>query len=118
MTFYDHLISSTGDERRAFQEIPIIRHTLAGGAVTREMYIDFLTQAYHHVKHTFPLLSLAASRTSDPSYQKALLAYMNEERGHDEWILDDIRAIGGDAEHVRHGRPARPASLWSPIAIM
>jgi pyrroloquinoline quinone (PQQ) biosynthesis protein C len=108
MTFYDHLISRTANERRAFQEIPIIRHTLGGGVVTRDMYVDFLTQAYHHVKHTFPLLSLAASRTSDPSYQKALLAYMNEERGHDDWILDDIRAIGGNAEDIRNGR-AGPA---------
>ncbi len=111
MAFYDQLISRTAEERHAFQEIPIIRHTLAGGAVTRDMYIDFLTQAYHHVKHTFPLLSLAASRTSDPSYQRALLTYMNEERGHDEWILDDIRVIGGNAESIHDGRPGPACEL-------
>jgi pyrroloquinoline quinone (PQQ) biosynthesis protein C len=105
MRFYDELIARTSAEREGFQEIPIIRRTLGGGAVTREMYADFLAQAYHHVKHTFPLLALAASRTTDVSYQAALLSYMNEERGHDEWILDDIRAIGGDAEGVREGRP-------------
>jgi pyrroloquinoline quinone (PQQ) biosynthesis protein C len=105
MRFYDELIARTSAEREGFQEIPIIRRTLGGGAVTREMYADFLAQAYHHVKHTFPLLALAASRTTDASYQAALVSYMNEERGHDEWILDDIRAIGGDAEGVREGRP-------------
>lgn len=111
MSFFDHLIAITNSERREFQEIPIIRSTLAGGAVTKGMYIDFLTQAYHHVKHTFPLLSLAASRTLDQTYQKSLLAYMNEERGHDEWILQDIQAIGGNADEVRNGTPGAACEL-------
>jgi pyrroloquinoline quinone (PQQ) biosynthesis protein C len=111
MSFYDQLIACTADGRRAFEVIPVVRNTMSGGAVTRGMYVDFLTQAYHHVKHTFSLLALAASRTSDPSYQKALFSYMNEERGHDEWILDDIRAIGGDAEGVRSGFPGAACEL-------
>ena len=84
---------------------------MGGGGVTRGMYLDFLTQAYHHVKHTFPLLASATARTTDASYPNALLAYMNEERGHDEWILDDIRAIGGDTEAVRDGRPGAACEL-------
>lgn len=111
MSFYDQLVSRSAVERQAFEEIPIVRKTMSGGAVTHAMYVDFLTQAYHHVKHTFPLLALAASCTSDPSYQKALLSYMNEERGHDEWILDDICAVGGDAEDVRNGRPGMACEL-------
>lgn len=111
MSFYDQLIACTVEERRAFEAIPIVQNTMNGGAVTRGMYLDFLTQAYHHVKHTFPLLALAASRTSDLSYQQALLSYMNEERGHDAWILDDIRAIGGDAEYVRRGRPGAACEI-------
>jgi long-chain acyl-CoA synthetase len=31
--------------------------------------------------------------------------YIAEESGHEEWILDDIRNAGGDAEAVRHSRP-------------
>ena len=111
MSFYDELVSRTAAERQSFQDAPIIRAVMGGGAVTRAMYLDFLSQAYHHVKHTFPLLALAAARTTEPSYQKALLSYMNEERGHDEWILDDIRAIGGDAEAVREGRPGAACEL-------
>ena len=30
--------------------------------------------------------------------------YIEEEAGHDEWILSDIAACGADAEAVRHGR--------------
>ena len=103
MNFYDRLIAGTAEEREEFQAIPLIHEAMAGGA-TRAMYLDFLAQAYHHVRHTFPLLASAAARTDDMNYQKALLSYMNEERGHDEWILDDIRALGGDAEGVRHGK--------------
>jgi pyrroloquinoline quinone (PQQ) biosynthesis protein C len=107
MGFYDRLMAETAAERNNFRAIPIIQDVMRGGA-THAMYLDFLSQAYHHVRHTFSLLALAASRTTDLSYQKALLSYMNEERGHDEWILDDIRALGGDAEAVRNGK-AGPA---------
>jgi len=37
---------------------------------------------------------------------KRWLKYVREEYGHQEWVLDDIRACGGDAESVRHGAPA------------
>jgi pyrroloquinoline quinone (PQQ) biosynthesis protein C len=110
MAFYDQLMADTAVERDGFRQIPIIQEVLRGGA-TRAMYLDFLSQAYHHVKHTFPLLALAATRTKDLAYQKALLSYMNEERGHDEWILDDIHVLGGDAEAVRNGAPGVACQL-------
>jgi pyrroloquinoline quinone (PQQ) biosynthesis protein C len=103
MGFYDQLIAETVVERDGFRAIPIIQEVMRGGA-THAMYLDFLGQAYHHVTHTFPLLALAASRTRELSYQKALLSYMNEEQGHDEWILEDIRSLGGDAEAVRNNK--------------
>lgn len=104
MSFYDRLINETEKERIAFTSIPLIRETLRSGA-SRELYLDFLTQAYHHVKHTFPLLAFAASRTTDEAYQDALVEYMQEERGHEKWILNDIEALGGDAPAVRDGAP-------------
>jgi pyrroloquinoline quinone (PQQ) biosynthesis protein C len=57
------------------------------------------------VKHTYPLLALASVHTTDEAYQDALVEYMKEERGHEKWILDDIRALGADAEAVRTGKP-------------
>jgi pyrroloquinoline quinone (PQQ) biosynthesis protein C len=110
MSFYDRLITRTAAEREGFQAIPLI-HQALGGGVTQVTYLDFLAQAYHHVRHTFPLLASAAARTTDMSYQKALLSYMNEERGHDEWILDDIHALGGDAEGVRNGKAGGACQL-------
>ena len=104
MLFYDRLLDETKRERETFLSIPLIGETLRAGA-PREVYVDFLTQAYHHVKHTFPLLALAAARTTDESYEDALVEYMEEERGHEKWILNDITAMGGDAQAVRSGKP-------------
>ncbi len=103
MSFYEQLVAETVDSRDAFLSIPLVQSTIRNG-VSRSLYLDFLTEAYHHVKHTFPLLALAASRTSDERYQDALVEYMEEERGHEKWILNDIRAIGGDPETVRAGQ--------------
>ncbi len=104
MLFYDGLITATERERNGFISIPLISEALRTGA-SRDLYLDFLTQAYHHVKHTFPLLAFAAARTTDDVYQDALVEYMDEERGHEKWILNDIEAMGGDADAVRDGKP-------------
>ena len=104
MAFYDRLVSETDKERNGFTSIPLIREALRSGA-SRDLYVDFLTQAYHHVKHTFPLLAFAAARTTDEAYQDALVEYMEEERGHEKWILNDIDAMGGSATAVRDGVP-------------
>jgi pyrroloquinoline quinone (PQQ) biosynthesis protein C len=110
VTFYDRLIAETERERIGFLSIPLIREALHSGA-SRELYLDFLTQAYHHVKHTFPLLALAAARTTDETYQDALVEYMEEERGHEKWILTDIAAMGGDARKVKEGNPGIACQL-------
>ncbi|PHP65225.1 heme oxygenase [Zhengella mangrovi] len=102
MTFYERLQAETAAERDAFFRIPIVQQGIAQGA-SLQTYLAFLEQAYHHVKHTFPLLALTASRTRDERYQDALVEYMEEERGHEKWILDDIAALGGDAAAVEAG---------------
>jgi pyrroloquinoline quinone (PQQ) biosynthesis protein C len=107
MSFHEQLVAETAHSRDAFLSIPLVRNALRNGA-SRSLYLDFLTEAYHHVKHTFSLLALAASRTTDERYQDALVEYMDEERGHEKWILDDIRVLGGDPDAVRNGQ-AGPA---------
>lgn len=110
MTPYERLFQETTEARERFLAIPLVKQAQAAGG-SRELYTAFLTEAYHHVKHTFPLLSLAAARTRDESYQNALFIYMNEERGHDKWILDDIRAMGGDADAVQRGKGGVPCQV-------
>ena len=92
---HDRLIQETAEARADFLAIPLLKRALAGD-VPRDLYVDFLGQAYHHVRHTCPLLSLAAARTDDPAYRTALYTYISVEHGHEEWILADIAAIRGD----------------------
>jgi heme oxygenase len=42
--------------------------------------------------------------------------YIEEEIGHEEWILNDIAAAGGDAEAVRSSRPELPAEVMIAYA--
>ncbi|MDQ0390956.1 TenA family transcriptional regulator [Labrys monachus] len=99
MPFHDLLSAETSGDRETFLNIPLVRSAIEKGA-TLDLYLAFLAEAYHHVRHTFPLLALAASRTRDERYQDALVEYMEEERGHEKWILNDIRDLGGDADAV------------------
>lgn len=110
MSFYDRLTMATAREREAFLSIPLVSHATQNGT-SRGMYLAFLEQAYHHVSHTFRLLALAASRTDDERYQDALVEYMEEERGHEKWILNDIRDLGGDPDLVRFGQAGAPCRI-------
>lgn len=112
MSNYEELLLATTAEREAFLAIPIIREALAQG-VDRDLYLAYLAEAYHHVKHTCPLLALAASRCGqgDGRLRDALFEYIEEEKGHDEWILGDIKALGGDAEAVRRARGGPAARI-------
>jgi pyrroloquinoline quinone (PQQ) biosynthesis protein C len=104
---FDELNSRTARDRARLQSIPVIVRALRGD-VTRELYLAFLTEAYHHVRHTMPLLMAVGARLPARLswLQKELVHYLEEEQGHDEWILSDIAAAGGDACAVRDGLPS------------
>jgi pyrroloquinoline quinone (PQQ) biosynthesis protein C len=111
-TVYDRLVARTQKEREAFMAIPVIRRALAGD-VDRDLYLRFLGQAYHHVSQTVPLLASALARTGprEEVLRDALISYIDEEKGHDEWILEDIAALGGDAGTVRRARPGQACRI-------
>jgi pyrroloquinoline quinone (PQQ) biosynthesis protein C len=115
--FFNHLLEQTEHERESLLSIPYVVHG-ARGELSLESYIAFLTQAYHHVKHTTPLLMACGSRVPHSSewLRDAMAHYIEEELGHQEWILNDIRVCGGDAEAVRNGEPDMPAELMCAYA--
>lgn len=117
MSFYAHLLAATSSERDALLALPILRDALAG-RVTLDEYRRFLGQAYHHVAHTVPLLMACGSRL--PSrlewLREAVAEYIEEELGHQRWILDDIRAAGGDADEVASGTPLPETELMVAYA--
>ena len=112
MPFYDQLAAHTAANRDRFLSIPVIQRALSG-QVSREEYLDYLAQAYHHVKHTVPLLKACGERLPERLgwLREAVARYVEEETGHEEWILDDIAAAGGDPGAVRASRPAPATAL-------
>jgi len=116
--FHDELVRSTASDRNALLGAPIIQAALAGH-VTREQYIAFLTQAYHHVRHTVPLLMLCAARLPERLewLRRAAVEYIEEEIGHDEWILQDIAACGADAEAAKRAGPGMATDVMVGYAF-
>lgn len=106
MAFFDQLCNATAAEQQYLLSAPAITDTFAG-KISLTRYTAFLTQAYHHVKHTVPLLMAAGARLTDRDewLRKAIVEYIDEEYGHHEWILNDLKACGADAEAIRYSQP-------------
>lgn len=107
MKFHEQLARATAADRQYLLAAPVIARCLAG-EVTHELYVAFLTQAYHHVRHTVPLMMAVGARLPDRHrwLQEAVLHYLDEETGHDEWILNDIAHAGGDRAAAAASQPA------------
>lgn len=106
MAFFDRLQSETAEARAHVTGAPVIS-AIREGRFDLDGYTWFLTQAYHHVKHTVPLMMACGGRLPErlEFVRKALVEYIEEEYGHHEWILDDLAACGEDKEAIRHGTP-------------
>lgn len=117
MSFFQTLERATADERTALYGV---RQLVDGvqGRITRETYLAYLAQAYHHVSHTVPLLTAARDRMDERHrvFREALSEYIAEETGHEQWILNDIARAGGDAEAVRTNGPAAATELMVAYA--
>lgn len=117
MTFHERLLAETRRERDALIAVPIIQDALAGRIALPD-YVAFLTQAFHHVRHTVPLLMACGARL--PARLEWLRAaigeYIEEEMGHHEWILDDIAACGGDRAAAERSSPDEATELMVAYA--
>lgn len=117
MSFYEELLQATEAERQQLFSLPLIQAG-ATGKVSLKAYIAFLTEAYHHVKHTVPLLMLCGSKLPERYewLREAMAEYIEEELGHQEWILNDIEACGADKEAVRKGKPGQATEFMVAYA--
>ena len=117
MSFYEQLVKQTESSREYLLTSPIILRTFRG-EITNEDYLAFLTQAYYHVRHTVPLLMAVGSRLTMQQewLREAIGEYIEEEMGHQEWILNDIEAVGGNKEAVRNGTPSIATELMVAYA--
>lgn len=117
MRFYERLITDTAADREGFLAIPILQRALCG-EIGKADYVTFLGQAYHHVKHTVPLLMGCGYRLPEQLswLREAVGEYIEEEMGHEEWILDDIAGCGSDREAARSADPLPETELMVAYA--
>jgi pyrroloquinoline quinone (PQQ) biosynthesis protein C len=117
MSFYQRLVTDTAAARQHVLGAPIIARCFQGQIVLED-YVGFLAQAFHHVKHTVPLLMATGARLPDDKewLRVAIGEYIEEETGHQEWVLNDIAACGYDKEAVRMSRPAPATELMVAYA--
>lgn len=107
MSFFETLVEQTAAARADLLAAPIIVGCLHG-QVSLASYLAFLHEAYHHVRHTVPLFERVSAMLPERHdwLRAALDEYIDEEIGHDEWILQDIAACGEDPQTTKHGLPA------------
>ena len=117
MTLFESLQDAVARERDYLFSSPIITDALRG-EISLAQYVAFLKEAYFHVKETVPLLMACGSRLSDDRewLRAAVAHYIDDEYGHEKWILNDIRACGADAELIRNDQPSRATELMVSYA--
>ena len=117
MSFYEQVGAATTAARAELSAIPIVARALTG-AVTRAEYLAFLGQAYHHVKHTVPLLMACGARLPERLawLRSAVAEHIEEGLGHEHWILEDIATAGGNPDAVRDSLPLPATELMVAYA--
>jgi pyrroloquinoline quinone (PQQ) biosynthesis protein C len=117
MTFSNELRAATEADRHRLLAAPIVTDCLAG-RVDRDSYRAFLTEAYHHVKHTVPLLMACGARLPERLdwLRGGVAEYIGEEYGHEQWILADLAEAGFDAARAREARPSPETELMVAYA--
>lgn len=85
---------------------------LIDGSIDAVSYAHYLVQTYHYVRWTTPLLAEAGHRMKrmgwHPRLAELLLQKSAEERGHERWLLADLKNLGWPAERVE-GTEQSPA---------
>jgi pyrroloquinoline quinone (PQQ) biosynthesis protein C len=115
--FFRQIESTTASARQRLEQTPAIARCMRG-QVEMQTYQAFLVEAYHHVRHTVPLLMACGSRLPERLewLREAIVHYIEEEVGHQEWILNDLQTLGVDKEQVRRGRASLPTELMVSYA--
>jgi len=109
MSFFITLVEMTDANRRELETVPKVNSMIHHGLSLAE-YQAFLHDLYHIVWHFCPVMAAAAARCSDRFREVRYDLYdrIEEEKGHETWVLEDIEAIGGDVAGARAHPPSAP----------
>jgi pyrroloquinoline quinone (PQQ) biosynthesis protein C len=95
MPFFADLVVRTDEARRGFETNSVVLDAVASG-MSIERYRALLLELYHVVWHFNPVCGAAASRIGDEhrAVRYYLYEHMHEESGHEEWVRNDLEAVG------------------------
>lgn len=111
LSFFADLVTQTDEDRRAFESHPVLMDAVARGMPVGR-YRQLLLELYHVVWHFNPVCATAASRMGDPAHEALqplrhfLYEHMQEEAGHETWVLNDLDAIGVPQSDARAYQPS------------
>jgi pyrroloquinoline quinone (PQQ) biosynthesis protein C len=121
MSFFITLVESSDASRRAIETAPRV-HAMIHKGLTLAEYRAFLRDLYHVVWHFCPIMAAAAARCGDSlrAIRYDLYHRIEEEKGHEDWVAEDIAALGGDAKPdiAAVGRAAKAAAPSAPVQAM
>ena len=109
MSFFIRLLEATDTNRREMEAIPKVQSMLHG-TMTRASYEAFLIDLYHVVWHFCPIMATAASRCPDEFLALRYHLYHNieDEKGHENMVLDDLAVFDIGPDAVRGSAPSAP----------
>ena len=109
MSFFVSLVEETDAHRRALENEPRV-HAMIHHGLALDEYRAFLHDLYHIVWHFCPVMAAAVARCSDEfrDVRYALYERIEEEKGHETWVLEDIEAVGGDVSAAGRMPPSVP----------
>ena len=107
LPFFADLVIRTDEARRAFENHPALLDAVANG-MPIERYRRFLLELYHVVWHFNPITAASASRMADThrDVRYHLYEHMLEESGHEQWVMNDLDAVGVTPEVTSAHRPS------------
>jgi pyrroloquinoline quinone (PQQ) biosynthesis protein C len=107
MSFFISLVELTDASRRELEGIPKV-HSMLHHGLTLGEYRAFLHDLFHIVWHFCPVMSAAAARCDDRfrGVRLELFERIEEEKGHEQWVLQDIEAVGGDVQAAHTAPPS------------
>jgi pyrroloquinoline quinone (PQQ) biosynthesis protein C len=99
VSFFITLVENSDASRRAIETSPRV-HSMIHKGLTIAEYRAFLRDLYHIVWHFCPIMATAAARCGDDlrNIRYDLYGRIDEEKGHEDWVAEDIAAMGGDVK--------------------
>lgn len=110
-SFFGQVVSRTDESRRAFETHPVVLAAVAEG-MSLARYRALLLELYHVVWHFNPVSAAAASRLGTPVHDALqpvrhfMYRHLHEETGHEDWVLNDLEAIGVTRADARAHEPS------------